>query len=249
MPVRMAFDYVVTDSSRRLCGAASGPARPASGERRRAAAGSGHRPAVHAAAPGMGALAEPEDAEVLECSRGSRRQSREMGGERCWACLEDTLSNTVAHHGPREPSGRRFRQGPRAALPEARGGRAASPGERAAIQTHLPLYSLRAAAGEVQRGHGSRSRRTGCEAPASLRLSDGHVRGAAWWAAPWNHHPGRQPVRVPARRGGLAARQAAAHPKPGASASGGEFTVKRYTSVKTRRGKTVGSTSGSGWNR
>ena len=87
--------------------------------------------------------------------------------------------------------------------------------ESVAIQpfdTHLPLYSLRAAAGRPGRGDGIEPKRIGCRAPEGMRLSPRSVRGARGGPLHGAAHSRWQPEPVPAAPGGLAAEQDPAHP-------------------------------------
>jgi SOS-response transcriptional repressor LexA len=178
------------------------------------------------------AIADPEDSEVLcQLEQDLAARAREAGGERILQTLEDTLSNTVSISARETIAVGDF---PRAlqALYE----RHVEGAQRASVavmpyRTHLPLYSLRAAATRFG--------------------EDLEVDAEDWVRVPENLRPtddmfvarvvGRsmEPLIpdgslcvfrrrvVGSRQGKLLLIQ-----QQGISESGGEFTIKRYTSQK-----------------
>jgi len=181
-------------------------------------------------------VADPEDAEVLaHLEEDLERQSRELGGEAFLRMLEDTLSNALRIGGRQTiivgDSGRALTR-----LYERHvEGRTARPGAVVRFQTHLPLYSLRAAAG----GFGADME---VEAEDWVRVPEG-VRPAGDMFAARVSGRSMEPL-IPdgslclfrhsvtgSRQGKLLLIQ-----HLGASDTGGEFTIKRYTSRKTASG-------------
>lgn len=90
-------------------------------------------------------LAEPEDAEVLEAlEENLRARAAEIGGEALLAWLEDSLSNTVRLTAREEVAVDAFTR----VIDRLYAGNV-EPLEVKPYETHLPLYSLRAAAGKL----------------------------------------------------------------------------------------------------
>jgi len=177
-------------------------------------------------------VADPDDAEVLEHLENElRARSRELGGGRLLASLEDTLSHMVRVSDRESIAVSDFSRAlERLYLRYVEGGEP-SQVHVLRFQTHLPLYSLRAAAG----GFGA----------------DMEVESEDWIRAPedLSPAPGMFVARVVGRSmeplipdGSLCVfRHGVAGTRQGrllliqnraASESGGEFTVKRYTSRK-----------------
>ena len=180
-----------------------------------------------------GPVAEPDDVEVLEqLAQDLTRQSREFGAGQLLRSLEDTLSNTLRLTGRQAVVVGDFEKA-LARLYETHV--EGEPRARVSVlpfQTHLPVYSLRAAAtkfGEDMEVEAEDWLR----APESLRLSrDMFVARVVGRSMEPLIRDGSLCVFrsnvVGTRQGKLLLIQ-----HLGASASGGEFTVKRYTSRKT----------------
>jgi SOS-response transcriptional repressor LexA len=182
--------------------------------------------------PDWAEVAEPEDSEVLSHVAGDlAERAKEAGGGELLGYLEETLSN-VLRISPRETIavGNLEKALERLYARHVEGER----GDEAQVlrfETHLPLYSLRAAATrfgedmEVEAGEWVR-------APENLRLtSDMFVACVVGRSMEPLIPDGslcifRHSV-VGSRQGKLLLIQ-----QLGASESGGEFTVKRYTSRK-----------------
>ncbi len=177
------------------------------------------------------AVADPEDAEMLaHVEADFSLRSRELGGGRFLQSLEDTLSNTIRIRDREAVTVFDFEKAlARLYQRHVEGAAPAQPVSR--YRTHLPLYALRAAAG----GWGTDMEveaQDWVKAPEDLRLSEdmfvAHVVGRSM-----------EPM-IPdgslclfrhsvtgSRQGKYLLIQHA-----GASESGGEFTVKRYSSRK-----------------
>jgi SOS-response transcriptional repressor LexA len=177
-------------------------------------------------------LADPEDAEVLAgLEQDLRRQSREAGGEQLLRRLEDTLSNTLRITDRESIAVMDFEKALERLYQRHVEGVRETPLRVLRFQTHLPLYSLRAAAtrfGEDMEVEAE----DWVRAPESLRLSaDMFVARVVGRSMEPLIPDGslcifRHSV-VGSRQGKLLLIQ-----HLGASDSGGEFTVKRYTSRK-----------------
>lgn len=90
-------------------------------------------------------LADPDDAEVLEALEADiRARSAEMGAEAYLASLEDSLSNAVRVTGRREVPVDSFTR-----VLDGLYGELVEPLEVKPYRTHVPLYTLRAAAGKL----------------------------------------------------------------------------------------------------
>ncbi len=176
--------------------------------------------------------ADAEDVEVLaHLEPDLRRQSREAGGEQLLRALEDTLSNTLRISGAQTIAVGDFEKAlERLYLWHVEGVRE-TPLRVLRFETHLPLYSLRAAATRFG--------------------EDMEVEAEDWVRAPENLRPTKDMfvARVVGRSmeplipdGSLCVfRHNVVGTRQGkflliqhlgASDSGGEFTVKRYTSSK-----------------
>jgi len=179
-----------------------------------------------------GQISDPDDAEVLaELARDFLHHSRILGGEKFLRSLEDVLSNTLRIR-PREQAAvgdfekalerlyaRYFEEaGPPRATPVP-------------FQTHLPLYSLRAAAGRFGEDMEVEPE-AWLAAPEGLRLTEGtyavHVAGRSM--EPLIPDGSMAVFRAPVT--GSCQGKILLIWNCGASQSGGEFTVKRYTSLK-----------------
>ena len=181
---------------------------------------------------GWADLAEPEDAEVLsQLAEDLAQRAKEMGGSGLLGNLEETLSNvlrisrreTIAVGNLRKALDRLYARH----VEGERGGEAAV----RRFETHLPLYSLRAAAtrfGEDMEIEADEWVRV----PENLRLTPDMFVGRVVGRSMEPLIPDgslcifRHSV-VGSRYGKLLLIQ-----QVGASESGGEFTVKRYTSRK-----------------
>lgn len=175
-------------------------------------------------------LAEPEDAELLAHLEGDlARQSEELGAAQFLHWLEDTLSNTLRISPRQTVAVRDFRRTLERLFDELVLGR--EPARVIPFVTHLPLYSLRAAAGRFGEDMEVEPE-DWVEVPAGVRperdLYAVHVVGRSMEPeisdgslALFRHLPAgsRQGKRVLVW-------------KRGASAGGGEFTVKVYESRK-----------------
>lgn len=178
-------------------------------------------------------LAEPDDAEVLEAlEQDLRRQSREVGAGQLLARLEDTLSNTLRLTGRESIAVGDFEKALERLYQRHVEGEPQAPVSVLRFETHLPLYSLRAAATKF--GEDMEVEAEGwVRAPRGLALTpDTFVARVVG--------PSMEPLIpdgslcvfrhtvVGSRQGKLLLIQ-----NSGASARGGEFTIKRYTSRKT----------------
>jgi SOS-response transcriptional repressor LexA len=177
-------------------------------------------------------LAEPEDAEVLAELEGDfALKIAEMGGRRFLEYLEDSLSNVIRISARRETEAR--------SLPWALGqlfnehilGQVREPARVIPFVTHLPVYSLRAAASRFGEDMEAEAEDQ-VEAPADLRVAEDmyvvHVVGRSMEPripdgalAVFRHQP------AGSRQG-----KAVLVWRRGASEGGGEFTIKIYRSRK-----------------
>jgi SOS-response transcriptional repressor LexA len=178
------------------------------------------------------ALADPEDAEVVSDLAGDFAvKIREVGGRRFLEHLEDSLSNAlrISHRHPVEI--RNFDWTLRRLYDQHVLGMVREPAKIIPFVTHLPLYSLRAAASRFGEDMEVEPE-DWVDAPPDLRLSPDmyvvHVTGRSMEPkipdgslAVFRYQPGgsRQGKSVLVWR-------------RGASESGGEFTIKVYQSRK-----------------
>jgi len=182
--------------------------------------------------PDPDALADPEDAEVIrELAEDFAMKIRELGGRRFLEHLEDSLSNVLRISARRPVEMRNFDWTLRRLYDEHVRGVVREPAKVIPLVTHLPLYSLRAAASRFGQDMEVEPE-DWVEAPANLRLSHDmyvvHVTGRSMEPripdgslAVFRYQPAgsRQGKSVLVWR-------------RGASESGGEFTIKVYTSQK-----------------
>jgi phage repressor protein C with HTH and peptisase S24 domain len=179
-----------------------------------------------------GRLAEPDDAEVLEhLEEDLRRQSRETGAEQLLQTLEDTLSNTLRITERETIAVSDFGKALERLYQRHVEGEPQAPVSVLRFQTHLPFYTLRAAAtrfGEDMEVKAADWVRV----PESLRLTKDMFAARVVGRSMEPLIPDgslcvfRYNV-VGSRQGKLLLIQ-----HLGASEGGGEFTVKRYTSRK-----------------
>jgi SOS-response transcriptional repressor LexA len=177
-------------------------------------------------------LADPEDAEVLSLlSEDLSVRLREMGGRQVLEWLEDSLSNVLRIADRRPVAVRDFRFALERLYKDQVLGLAREPAQVLPFTTHLPVYSLRAAAGKFGEDMDAEAE-DWVAAPAGLRPAPDmfvvHVAGHSMEPeipdgslAVFRYQPAgsRQGKRV------LVWRRAA-------SQTGGEFTVKVYESAK-----------------
>lgn len=178
------------------------------------------------------ALADPEDAEVLaELAGDFAARIRELGGRRFLEHLEDRLSNVLRISERRSVEVRNFDWTLRRLYDQLVLGVIREPAKIIPFVTHLPLYSLRAAASRFGEDMEVEPE-DWVEAPPDLRLADDmyvvHVTGRSMEPripdgslAVFRYQPAgsRQGKSVLVWR-------------RGASESGGEFTIKVYQSHK-----------------
>lgn len=178
-------------------------------------------------------IADPEDAEVLcQLERDLTEQGKETGGEQALRALEDTLSNTLSVT-PRETLavGDFTKALDRLYLTHVEGAPRATVNPLP-FRTHLPLYSLRAAATRFGQDMEVEAE-DWVRAPENLRLTkDMFVALVVGHSMEPLIPDGslcvfRHSV-VGSRQGKLLLIR-----QKGASESGGEFTIKRYTSQKS----------------
>lgn len=177
-------------------------------------------------------LADPEDAEVLEAlERDFTLKIDELGGRRFLEYLEDSLSNVIRIGGRRPTEARSLPWKLQQLFDEHVLGVRGEPARVIPFVTHLPLYSLRAAAGRFGQDMEVEPE-DWVEAPPGLRLSRDlyvvHVVGRSMEPripddslAVFRAHP------AGSRQG-----ETVLVWKRGASESGGEFTIKIYQSRK-----------------
>jgi SOS-response transcriptional repressor LexA len=180
----------------------------------------------------MGDLADPEDAEVLALvSEDLTARIREQGGRQVLEWLEESLSNVLRISDRRPAAVRDFPFALERLYRDRVLGLAREPAKVLPFVTHLPVYSLRAAAGKFGQDMEAEAE-DWVAAPAGLRLAPDmfvvHVTGHSMEPAisdgsraVFRYHPvgSRQGKRVLVWR-------------RGASEGGGEFTVKVYESRK-----------------
>jgi SOS-response transcriptional repressor LexA len=179
-------------------------------------------------------LAGAEDIEVLEQLQADlESRSRELGAEALLRELEDSLSHSVLVSERASVAVGDFEKALARLYARHVEGEAATPVREIRSGTHLPLYSLRAAAGSF--GEDMEA-----EAEGWVRAPEGMAPGTGVFVA---QVVGRsmEPLIpegslcvfrhdvVGTRQGKLLLIQ-----RKGASDAGGEFTVKRYTSVKSQ---------------
>jgi SOS-response transcriptional repressor LexA len=177
-------------------------------------------------------LADPEDAEVLALvSEDLTARIGELGGRQVLEWLEDRLSNVLRIADRRPAAVRNFPFSLERLFRDNVLGLAREPAKVLPFVTHLPVYSLRAAAGRFGQDMEAEAQ-DWVAAPAGLRLTPDmfvvHVTGHSMEPAipdgsraVFRYHPvgSRQGKRVLVWR-------------RGASEGGGEFTVKVYESRK-----------------
>jgi hypothetical protein len=178
-------------------------------------------------------VADPDDAEVLAAfEQDLRQRGGEEGGEQLLLSLEDTLSHTLRITGRESIAVGDFEKALERLYHRHVEGAPEAPPRVLRFETHLPLYPLRAAAGRF-----GEDMEVGAEdwvrAPGNLRLtSDMFVAQVVGRSMEPVIPDGSLCVFrhcvVGTRQGKLLLIQ-----HLGASDSGGEFTVKRYTSSKT----------------
>ena len=178
-------------------------------------------------------LADTEDVEVLErLGEDLDRRGREAGGEGLLRSLEDSLSNTLRISDRETIAVSDFEKALERLFQRHVEGAPPSAVEVLRFQTHLPLYSLRAAATKFGEDMEVEAQ-DWVRAPESLRLSEdmfvARVVGRSMEPLiPDGSLCAFRSSVVGSRQGKLLLIQ-----HLGASASGGEFTVKRYTSRKS----------------
>jgi len=180
----------------------------------------------------LDALADPEDAEVLEeLERDLKLKAAEMGGQRFLAYLEDSLSNVIRISERRAIEARSLPYTLQQLFREQVLGVERAPAKILPFVTHLPLYSLRAAASRFGEDMEVEPE-DWVEAPPGLRLTPDlfvvHIVGRSM--EPRIPDGSRAVFRYnpPGSRQG----KVVLVWNRGASESGGEFTVKVYRSRK-----------------
>jgi phage repressor protein C with HTH and peptisase S24 domain len=180
-------------------------------------------------------VAGAEDAEVLRHIEADlRARSGELGGTALLGELEDTLSNVLQVSERRAVTVADFEKAVERLYARMVAGEQAAPVEVLRNRTHLPVYSLRAAAGSF--GEDMEAGTEGwVRVPEGLRPEPGMFAARVVGRSMEPVIPDgslcvfRRQV-VGSRQGKLLLIQ-----RRGASETGGEFTVKRYTSTKVRR--------------
>ncbi len=183
------------------------------------------------------AVAAPEDAEILSRVEADwKARGGELGAAALLAELEDTLSNVLLLSGREAITVADFEKALDRLFARLVAGEPAAPVEVLRYRTHLPLYSLTAAAGSF--GQDMEAEPQGwVRAPEGLRLEPGMfvARVAGRSMEPLIPDGSLCVFRhsvAGSRQGKLLLIQ-----NRGASESGGEFTVKRYTSRKSQTGE------------
>jgi phage repressor protein C with HTH and peptisase S24 domain len=176
-------------------------------------------------------LAEPEDAEVLGLIEEDFEQKlEEMGGEVFLRFLEDTLSNVLRMTDRQNVMVRDFSRDLDKLF--ARHVQAA---QVVPYVTHLPRYTLRAAAGRFKEDMEVEPE-DWIEAPAGLRLSEdmfvAHISGRSMEP----NIPNGSLCVFRARVAGTRQGKLLLIQNRGTSSTGGEFTIKRYRSTKSSTG-------------
>jgi SOS-response transcriptional repressor LexA len=179
------------------------------------------------------AVAGPEDVEVLaHLQNHFSRVSEETGGERFLKSLEDTLSNTLRITERESVAVGDFTKALNRLFERYVQGVTAEPVALMPYRTHLPLYSLRAAAGKFGEDMEVEPE-SWVRAPEHLRLTaDMYVARVVGRSMEPLIPDGslcifRRTIEG-SRQGKLVLVQ-----RRTASETGGEFTIKRYTSRKT----------------
>lgn len=177
-------------------------------------------------------VAEPEDAEVLEAlEEDLRNRAAEMGAQALLAWMEDSLSNAVRVSARREVTVDAFTR-----VRDRLYAEQVEPLEVKPFVTHLPLYSLRAAAGKLGEEMEAAAE-DWVAAPDGLKLDPNlfvaHVVGRSMEPRIpdgslnlFRFHP------VGSRQGKILLIQ-----RFGALEETARYTVKRYTSVKIQTGE------------
>jgi SOS-response transcriptional repressor LexA len=177
-------------------------------------------------------LADPEDADVLAAlPEDFARKAEEMGGSRFLEQLEDTLSNALRLSERQRVAVRDTHAALERLFREQVLGLAREPGEVVPFRTHLPVYSLRAAAGRF--GEDMEVEEEGWAAgPAGLRLTPdmyvAHVRGRSMEP---EIPDGSRVIFRYAPSGSRQGKRVLVWQRA-ASGGGGEFTIKVYESSK-----------------
>ena len=177
-------------------------------------------------------LADPEDAEVLsELERDFALKIDEMGGRRFLDCLEDSLSNVVRVSPRRATEARSLPYALQQLFNQHVLGVAREPARVVPFVTHLPLFSLRAAASRFGEDMEVEPE-DWVEAPPGLRLTSDmfvvHVVGRSMEP----RIPDGSLAVFRAKPAGSRQGKAVLVWRRGASEGGGEFTVKTYWSRK-----------------
>jgi len=181
-------------------------------------------------------IADPDDAEVLSALAADlERQAREIGAERTLAVLEDSLSNTLRVGGRESIAVGDFNKALARLYERHIESAGDAPVEVLKYRTHLPLYPLAAAAGKWGEDMEVDVEPEGwAKAPEGLRLGPdmfvARVVGRSM-------EPLIPDGSLCVFRGGVQGSRQGKHvlvQNRGASETGGEFTVKRYTSRKVQ---------------
>ena len=177
-------------------------------------------------------LAEPEDAEVLALIEEDFEQKlEEMGGEVFLRFLEDTLSNVLRLTGRQSVMVRDFSRDVDKLF-----ARYVQAAKVLPYVTHLPLYTLRAAAGRFKEDMEVEPE-DWIGAPAGLRLSEdmfaAHISGRSMEPK----IPDGSLCVFRANVAGTRQGKLLLIQNRGTSTTGGEFTIKRYRSSKSSTGE------------
>ncbi len=187
---------------------------------------------VHKLRQDFDALADPEDAEVLsELDRDFHAKISELGGRRFLAWLEDSLSNVLQIGARRPVEARSLPYTLQELFRRHVLGLAREPACILPFVTHLPLFSLRAAAGRFGEDMEVEPE-DWLEAPPGLRLTDDMfvVRVVGHSMEP--RIPDGSLAVFRFQPAGSRQGKVVLVWNRGASESGGEFTVKVYRSRK-----------------
>jgi phage repressor protein C with HTH and peptisase S24 domain len=176
-------------------------------------------------------LAEPEDAEVLTLIEEDFEQKlEEMGGEVFLRFLEDTLSNVLRMTDRQNVMVRDFSRDLDKLFAQH-----VQAAQVVPYVTHLPRYTLRAAAGRFKEDMEVEPE-DWVEAPSSLRLSDdmfvAHIAGRSMEPK----IPDGSLCVFRAHVAGTRQGKLLLIQNRGTSSTGGEFTIKRYRSSKRSTG-------------
>lgn len=182
--------------------------------------------------PDLEALADPEDAEVVcELAEDLAAKIRHMGGRRFLEYLEDSLSNVLRISERRSVEMRNFDWTLQRLYDEQVRGVVREPAKIIPFVTHLPRYSLRAAASRFGEDMEVEPE-DWVEAPANLRLTRDmyvvHVTGRSMEPA----IPDGSLAVFRYQPAGSRQGKFVLVWRRGASQSGGEFTIKVYHSRK-----------------